>query len=114
MTQTLLTDEAPTPFLDYPPTWAYAVALLLGLIPFSGLIAAPLLARRWPSTSWRWGLWCTVLSVVAVFVTYCTVEGLKVGAVETITNPALLFVVVGSCLLALVFARRAARRATER
>jgi uncharacterized membrane protein HdeD (DUF308 family) len=105
MTQSLFTDEMPKPFADYPPTWAYLLALVLGLVPFSGIIAAPLLARRWPSPSWRWGLLTSALSALALFVTYVQQSGPLVGAVETVTSPALLFVVALSCLLAWLVAR---------
>src|SRR5688500_16869950 len=96
----LFTDAPPAPFRDYPPTWAYVLALGLGLVPLSALGAAPRLARRWQSPGWTWGLWSTALSVVAMFGASVAGHGLIVGAVETLTSPALVFVVVASCVLA--------------
>lgn len=104
MTQPLFTQETPKPFAEYPPTWAYIVALLSGFF-FVSIIAAPLMARRWPSEGWKWGVWCSVLNVPLLLYTYGKDGGLKVAAVETVTSPALYFSVVVSCLLALYFAR---------
>ena len=74
----------------YAPTWAYVVAIVGGLIFPFGLLCAALLAHKWPGIGWRWGLWSSVPAALLYLLRNIMLQGFTVGAVETLTSPALL------------------------
>lgn len=92
---------------DYPPTWAYPVAVLCGCIILLGLGAAYLFARRWPSEGWRWGLWCGVPAWALVTLLDVGRMGVVGGFVQAL--PVLLYVAL-CCGVAAFGARRLTAR----
>lgn len=105
MPQTLFDEGADT--RRDAPTLVYVGVFLLGLIPFSGIIIAPLAARRWPRSGWRWGLAATAFLALAYFFINARRAGVLAGAVATLTSPVLLALVTASCVLSAWAARRA-------
>jgi hypothetical protein len=109
-TQTLFDDQEPKPFNEYPPRDAHIVALILGCIPLLGLIVAPLMARKWPSDGWKWGLYSSIGAALCYATLNVSQGGLLLGLIKTFTSPSLLVYIFLCCVLAYGFAKNQAQK----
>lgn len=114
MPQTLFDNSEAKPFAEYPPTWAYALAVILGAVFPLGLLLAPLCAWLWPSERWKWGLWATLAALPLYACAMAAQGGLLYGAVGALTSPAVLGYIVLACVLAYAASKVKISRSTPK
>jgi hypothetical protein len=110
---TLFTNEEPKPFGYYPPTWAYVVALVIGIFSIVSVAAAPAFAYKWPSEGWRWGLWMNVPGFIVYFLLLASQGGALYGLVSALTSPSHWLLLIFACVLAFASARFSMSRQSE-